>query len=147
MPNTKRYLTTLLETALSGITVNSKAVDIVSSDSDRDGQYVHVYVADESGGLVEDTNVEHTEITFELICRVTGSSDSDMIDAQGELIDKVKKKLFVERDSLPKSSTFTELEIQVVDIVWDSVIPAYDNRSKEALIMITGLIVINLIEV
>lgn len=147
MANTKRYLTTLLETALSGITVNSKSVDVVSSDSDRDGQYIHVYVADESGGLVEDVNVEHTEVTFELICRVTGSSDSDMIDAQGELIDKVKKKLFTERKAMPKTSTFDELKIQVVDLVWDSVLPAYDNRSKEALIMITGLIIINLYEV
>jgi hypothetical protein len=146
----RTWLQSELTTLFSGLTVNSKTIEIVDSLEERNYNYLGIYLGDETNSYaINDAQTEAgTSINFELAFSVKASIGSYNA-VQNEAIEKIKKKILEYRKTLSKSTTNSDFKAEIIEMTYNNIYPVIDAQSKAVLLFIEGEIIINqyLIEV
>lgn len=146
----RTWLQSELTTLFSGLTVDSKTINIVDSLSDRNYNYLGIYLGDETNEMaLNDVQSESgTEISFELNFSVK-ANNSNYNAVINEAIEKIKKKILEYRSTLTKRETNSDFIADIHDLIYTNIYPAVDFDNSNVLLFIEGKIIINqyLIEV
>lgn len=140
----RTWLQSELTTLFDGLTVNSKTINVVDVLSDRNYNYLGIYISDEANEMAtNDVQSESgTPINFELNFSVKANS-SNYNAVQNEAIEKIKKKILEYRKTLSKSITNSDFKAEIIDLIYTNIYPAVDYDNSNALLYIEGQITIN----
>lgn len=140
----RTWLQSELTTLFSGLTVDSKTINVVDSLDDAKYNYLGIYVGDETNTYaINDVQTEQgTTINFELNFSVKASVGSYNA-VQNEAIEKIKKKILEYRKTLTKRTENSDFRAEIIDLTYSNIYPVIDAQSKSVLLFIEGEIIIN----
>jgi hypothetical protein len=146
----RTWLQDEMTTLFSGLTVNSKTIEIVDTLSDRNYNYLGIYLGDETNEMaLNDVQSERgTPVNFELNFSVK-ANNSNYNAVTNEAVENIKKKILEYRATLSKVNTNSDFRAEIIDLIYTNIYPAVDFDNSNVLLFIEGQIIINqyLIEV